>query len=424
MISKNKNLKGRGTWAKNPDGVASLDERLEHFLSTLKIPERLTVADIKDIVWNESDHNALSRLAFFVFEGKSAKEHQAVLDILQEAWNFFPHRSLNGLSPNEMVQRMQANSGSFSPDERRDFYEIFAKRFPPSVRIVREGKHEWQFEHPSTIQTLRETVREFDKINEEVTIANDEFDSALAVNYAQIMDIIESAVKKEPLFFEGAIRLAHDEFTHGDEKEAKAILKKSIESARALFPHDFAQDKDTLPWGMLDNRPFLLLLGEYATLVETIDGSMKALPLYEELLALNPGDNQGIRSLLATAYLKTNQLEKLSTLSEKYPDDMMQELVVGNILALYKQGKYDDAKKKILNNTKYSAHVFREILKVGAHPQPELTPGRVRAGGDDEAWLYWQAQGNFWMTTSGAREFLKETLEPTTSQKNSPKKKK
>jgi hypothetical protein len=40
MISKNKNLKGRGTWAKNPDGVASLDERLEHFLSTLKIPER------------------------------------------------------------------------------------------------------------------------------------------------------------------------------------------------------------------------------------------------------------------------------------------------------------------------------------------------------------------------------------------------
>lgn len=422
MIPKNTKLTGRGTWSKKADEHASLEERLASFLAALHIPERLTVQDIKDIIWNESEPNLLSRLAFFVFEGTKEKEHQAVLDVMQEAWNFFPHRSLNGLSPHDMVERMQENPESSSLKERRDFYEIFTQRFPDQVRIVRAGKHEWEFEHPAMLQGVRGMLHELDNIEERAGEVGD--DTALALNFAAIMEIIEEAVRKDPLFFDGAIRVAHEAFALGETHRAKQLLEKSLAAGRSLFAVEFTPGKDTLPWGRVDNRPFLLLLGEYATLVEAVDGSMKAIPLYEELLALNPNDNQGIRAFLATAYLKTSQLEKLCALAEKYPNDMMQELVVGAILALYKQGKHDDAAKKIVSSAAYSAHVFREIGKIGEHPQPELTPGSVRVGGDDESWLYWQAQGNFWMTTPGAREFLKETLETVEAKKSSSKKKK
>ncbi len=164
-----------------------------------------------------------------------------------------------------------------------------------------------------------------------------------------------------------------------------------------------------MPWGFLDNRPFLTLLVEYATLVEEVDGKMAAIPLYEEIISLNPNDNQGIRSLLATAYLATNQLENLFLLDKKYPDDMVAELSMGTVLGWIKKGEFDLAKKHIQKHKKHWGNLFTEILKTN-HPQPELQEGRVMVGGEDEAWLYWRDQGTFWMTTKGAVEFLRECI--------------
>lgn len=48
------------------------------------------------------------------------------------------------------------------------------------------------------------------------------------------------------------------------------------------------------------------MLAGYAMFAEQYEGVEKAIPLYEEILSFNPNDNQGIRAILATAYLKTN----------------------------------------------------------------------------------------------------------------------
>ncbi len=388
---------------------ATLEKRLERFLLKLKTPEKLSVHDIKDIIWNEDDHHLLSRLAFFLFDGKTQEEHQGVLDILSEAWNYFPHRSLNGLSPHEMMERggIGGDARNFSSENRQNFYEIFSNRFPKQVAVTNVGPHEWEFEFPASIQGLHGTIRELDKLEEEIRDIDESGYSALAAGLSSLMDILEMTVEQEPLFFDGAVRLARQVFAEGDTRHARRILEISIRSGQELFPKNFKVGKERLPWGRLDNRPYLLLLGEFATLVDQTDGTMKAIPLYQEIIDLNPGDNQGIRSFLATAYLKTNQLEKLCDFKKMYPEDLMQELTVGYILALLKLGRSEEARKEILRNYKYCAHVFREIQKI-EHPQPPLEHGRVLVGGDDEAWLYWQAQGNLWMTTKGARKFLGE----------------
>lgn len=219
-----------------------------------------------------------------------------------------------------------------------------------------------------------------------------------------------AALQADPLYFEAATIVAHDAFHDGEEQRGKSILETSIYEGRKLFPAEFTLGTDLLPWGFVDNRPFLLLLGEYAMLVEALDGSQKAIPLFEEVLALNPNDNTGIRAYLATALLKTNRLEDLVRLDAEYPDDAMQALKVGALLAFFKLGRLDEARKHIKKLQKYSGHVFREILK-SDHPQPELILGRVQVGGTDEAWLYWEEQGTFWMASPGAREFLRENFE-------------
>lgn len=395
--------------------VFELENSLHDFLSELDIPEKLTVDDIRDIVWNDDDIKLSSRLSMLLLEHTDKKKFQDGLDIIMEAWNHFPHRSLNGLSPREMVERNKTRANDSESNlplkHRRTFYEVFSGRFPSETRVVRRGKNEWEFEYTAEIQELNNLVYKLDKLDEEINEGDEDTIEMLSRNTSEILAVLEKAVKKQPLFFNGVIRVARDMFSYGEMKRARALMEMSIDAGRALLPVNFKLGKDILIWGMLDNRPFLSLLGDYATFVESVDGSLRSIPLYEELIALNPNDNQGMRGLLATAYLKTNKLEELCLLRSKYPTDLVQELSTGNILALYKLGRHDEARKEIKKTSKYSMHVFKEILKT-SHVQPELTPGRLTVGGEDEAWLYWDAQGNMWMTSPGAREFLKEVLSP------------
>ena len=53
-----------------------------------------------------------------------------------------------------------------------------------------------------------------------------------------------------------------------------------------------------LPWGCIDNRPFLRCLHGYGLCLWRLGRSADALGVFQRLLCLNPSDNQGIRFLL------------------------------------------------------------------------------------------------------------------------------
>ncbi|MBI5798886.1 MAG: hypothetical protein HZB10_03065 [Candidatus Yonathbacteria bacterium] len=386
------------------------EARLSDFLARKCRASGVTLADMKDIIWNEQDSNLVSRVTFKIAEQNPKTKIEDIMQVVNEAWNNFPHKKLNGLAPRDMRGRI-GEDPDFTFDDRPDFYTIFEDDFPEEPCVVRQGENEWSWEYPAGIHSRRADLVEMRERTRELD--DDECAEDLGVE-REVMHKMDTVAAKmmlddQPFMFDASMMLARDMFQEGDERGASKVLLLAIIEGRKIFPAEFILGKDHLPWGFVDNRPFLLLLGEYATLVDAVDGPKKAIPLYEELIALNPNDNQGIRSFLATAYLKVSHLEELVKLGEKYPEDMVSEVAVGALLALYKLDRLDEARKRIKTLRKYFAHTFREILKT-EHPQPKLTPGRVLVGGDDEAWLYWQDQGTFWMSTKGAREFLKEEL--------------
>jgi hypothetical protein len=149
----------------------------------------------------------------------------------------------------------------------------------------------------------------------------------------------------------------------------------------------------------------------YADFVSETKGAQEAILLYEGLLSLNPGDNQGVRAVVSTLCLKLGQPEKVIELASRYPDDFMPEVTVGFILALYQVGNKDEAQKRIQKHADFHKRVFAEILKVThKKPQEMSDDGYIMVGGKDQAWHYWEEQGSCWMATRGAREFLKECL--------------
>ncbi|OHA15723.1 MAG: hypothetical protein A3B08_01760 [Candidatus Taylorbacteria bacterium RIFCSPLOWO2_01_FULL_43_44] len=382
------------------------EARLALFLESFKGTGHLSVDDIKDIVWNAHDNNLLSRMVFMITDDNPKVGLQKIMDILNEAWNNFPHRELNGLAPRDMVLRL-ADDQDFEAHSRRDFFDIFADRFPKETKLCPTRDNEWECQYPANIQGMREQLLEMNEPVSEMEDVSASVEMARGMLEPLRLIAARDYLDQEPFLFDAAVICSKAAFENGDTNAARKYLESAIEKAKTLFPSKFVQGKDILPWHFADNRPLLLLLGEYATFVESVEGPLSAIPHYEELIALNPNDNQGIRGFLATAYLKTNRLEELLVLDGKYPDDMVAELAVGALLAVYKLGNLESASKRIKKMRKHWAHVFQEILKTD-HPKPELLSGRVRVGGDDEAWLYWEDQGTYWMATPGAREFIRE----------------
>lgn len=56
---------------------------------------------IKDIIYNEQDQDDLTAAIAIFDTGVAGSELENILETLSDAWNYFPHRGLGGLSPTE-----------------------------------------------------------------------------------------------------------------------------------------------------------------------------------------------------------------------------------------------------------------------------------------------------------------------------------
>jgi hypothetical protein len=64
----------------------------------------VSVEDIMNIIYEETDTNELSNL-IQLFNIKSLSEMQEIVNLLNDAWNYFPHKVLNGLCPMEVINK-------------------------------------------------------------------------------------------------------------------------------------------------------------------------------------------------------------------------------------------------------------------------------------------------------------------------------
>jgi len=62
-----------------------------------------TLADILETIYEEEETDDFTDLIAMFDMGQGAAELQTVTELLSDAWNYFPHRVLGGLSPAEML---------------------------------------------------------------------------------------------------------------------------------------------------------------------------------------------------------------------------------------------------------------------------------------------------------------------------------
>lgn len=181
------------------------------------------------------------------------------------------------------------------------------------------------------------------------------------------------------------------------------LLDRAVALLRLAIAENHAEGCK-LEWGWLQNRPALRLLGRS---IDLAAGSDEELLLLEWLLlTLNPNDNQGMRERLVHVYCANNRAADALEIFERYPGDGLGAMRYGRVLALHLAGKRGDAIAALAEAKKHSPRILKTLT--AAKPRiPELQPGLMTHGGEDEAWYYRISWRALWDKT-GALAWLKQ----------------
>jgi tetratricopeptide (TPR) repeat protein len=185
---------------------------------------------------------------------------------------------------------------------------------------------------------------------------------------------------------------------------------EAVELGKSCFPKKFDIEKDLLEWGWLENRPFLRNYEGLALAYSERGDVEKGLEIFNQLLSLNPNDNQGIRALAIDANFTLHRPQSVLEISKKYPHDMLSDTLYGKVLALLQLGKNDKATTALQSAYERLPLVAEELIR-SRHRRPKsVANGYITVGGKDQAYEYWKSTQDFWKTTPGAIEFVKEFL--------------
>jgi tetratricopeptide (TPR) repeat protein len=190
---------------------------------------------------------------------------------------------------------------------------------------------------------------------------------------------------------------------------ALEFYQKGVEAGeRALGPDYFKHEVGNF-WGLLETRPYMRARQGLADCLWKLNRLDEAVAHCQELLRLNPGDNQGIRYLLVALFLDMDRDDNLINLLKQYKDDAMATWLYTWALAEFRKsgiGKQSD--RRLKDALKQNPHVPAYLT--ARKRIPNRLPPYMGWGDEAEAMHYAADHLNHWRRTPGAIEWLKSKL--------------
>jgi hypothetical protein len=84
-----------------------IEEEFSELLKEYDSP--FTLEYIKDIIYQEDDIDDMMKIVAIFDTGQGAAELDNIIELASDAWNYFPHQILGGLSPMEIILKPQEN---------------------------------------------------------------------------------------------------------------------------------------------------------------------------------------------------------------------------------------------------------------------------------------------------------------------------
>ncbi|MDD4149378.1 MAG: tetratricopeptide repeat protein [Bacteroidales bacterium] len=228
-----------------------------------------------------------------------------------------------------------------------------------------------------------------------------------------VFDAYEEPVSKGTKLVKQALELdpnnadAYNYLASIEKNIDKAIeqYEKAIKAGEKTLGKKFFKEEKGYFWGMIETRPYMRAKAGLADCFYAKNEVDKAIEIYEEMLELNPNDNQGIRYLLSTLLLDKKDLTKFERFIKENEDEDCAVWNYNNALYSFKKlGKTAKSEKILLHAYKSNEFVIDYML--GNREMPKEQPRYIGRGDEDEAISYVNGAWSIWKKTDGAFEWI------------------
>ncbi len=217
-------------------------------------------------------------------------------------------------------------------------------------------------------------------------------------------ELAEQALKLYPNSPDAYSILA--EFEFNPLKKEQLLLTGMNVGLKELGPDFFSENKGSF-WGMVHTRPFMRAQYNYAVVLQESGRLEEAIKQYEELLELNPNDNQGVRYELFTAYLELGLINKAEALLNQFNEPTSANGAYNRVLIeFFKNGATIKA-KQLLQKAKLQNRFIPPYL-LGNKNIPEFLPSGYQLGDESEAVIYVDQHLHLWQSHPKLIEMLRK----------------
>jgi tetratricopeptide (TPR) repeat protein len=189
-------------------------------------------------------------------------------------------------------------------------------------------------------------------------------------------------------------------------EHARALYRQGVQAGeRALGLEAFENDVGHF-WGLLETRPYMRALWGLARCAWELGQRQDAVAHAQELLRLNPNDNQGVRHVLAAWLLELDRVDEVKTLLNQYEEDGFVSFPYARALLAFRE-KGDTLKARALLAEALSINPHVPGFLLGHKKMPPVTPDDHGFGDEREAIAFCADYASAWTRTPGAIEWLR-----------------
>lgn len=219
---------------------------------------------------------------------------------------------------------------------------------------------------------------------------------------SQYVGSLEELILRHPNFIDGHSHLGFALLKHGKAKQALAACEREFLIGEAGIPPRY---RGLIEWSWLENRPFLRAAQGIALSHQQLGQRAETIAMMERILKWNPNDNQGLRYLIGSEYLRSGATAKATTLIVREADAFPPYHYEAALIEI-SAGRFVDAATR-LRRAFVANNYIAETLCGAANPMKLAIWHGSNLAEPEVAKEYVDAYGDLWRQTPAALQFLR-----------------
>ena len=195
-------------------------------------------------------------------------------------------------------------------------------------------------------------------------------------------------------------------------EEVCEYSRLGVAAGERALGKDFFEENAGDFWGLIQTRPYMRARWSLAQSLWALGDRAKAIEHAQDMLRLNPDDNQGVRWVLGCWLLATGRDGQVEELFARYEKRSTFALYGTTLLRFRRSGPSPEAEEALDLARGKNPHVPDYLT--GRRRLPNTMPSSIVLGRESEAVHYVVDAIDAWRQTPGALQWLRDHRDPAT----------